>query len=505
MATREFSRRAVPGLAGAARLLIVSREPAALSAIWAAGEANAWEVELTGSGCEALERVQSGSAPDLVLLDVARGDADGLYALRWLRRVRPEVPVLLLAHPDDAARKVEALRLGATDYLLRPLDEQAIESAIVHHLALAGGRLQGDAPDEKVQQIGEDTFFVASSPIMRKLRAQAELLAQVDVPVLIVGESGSGKETTGRLIHQLSVRSGFRFRTMNCAALPADLLERQLFGSASAASGESLRGRDGNFELSEKGTILLEEVPEIPGDLQSRLLQVLQDKQFTRPGGHTAVDVDVRIMGTATGNLEQCLADKKLREDFYYHLSAFTVHVPPLRQRKEEIPLLLGYCMNQMARRYGLLAKSLSPTVLDACQAHSWPGNLAELQAFVKRLLVVGGDEESALRELRQHRDAARDRVTLPTPREKNGKLPEAVESDDQGLRFLVQSVKGETERNAIATALEQTRWNRKAAARLLKVSYRTLLYKIQQYHMTPPAEYFSSTWLGQIKGNDSR
>lgn len=502
MAMRELSRRAVSHSAGI-RLLVVSREPAALGALWALGEANGWEIELTNSGCEALERVQPGNGPDLVVLDLARGDADGLYTLRWLRRVRPDVRVLLLAYPEDAPQKLEAMRLGACDYLVRPIDDRALANAIRNQLKPVADALQLEIASEKVVQVSDGIFFVASSPVMRKLRAQAELLAQVDVPVLIVGESGSGKEATARLIHKLSVRSGFRFRRVDCAALPGDLLEHELFGDDSGPL-PATNGGEGKFELSEKGTLLLDDIAEAPSQLQGKLLQVLQEKQFVRLGGQTRVEVDVRIMATADGNLEQALREKKLREDLYYRLSAFTVQVPPLRQRREELPLLLGYCMNQMARRYGLPTRTFSPAVLEACQVHSWPGNLRELETFVKSYLVMGGDEDLALSELGQSWEG-RERAPLALDVDGvNHRGTDGAEADS-GLRSLVQSVKGETERGAIAAALEQTHWNRKAAARLLKVSYRTLLYKIQQYQMSPPANYLPSALMGQgAKGNGS-
>ena len=482
-----------------ARVLVVSREPAGLASLQAIGQANAWEIEITGSGCEALERVQSGSQPNLVLLDLAQGDADGLFTLRWLRRVRPGVPVVLLAHSGDAQQRTEAMRLGAHDYLVRPVHEKELEGVMRSHLASGPEGVDTEITSETVEQIGDDAFFVASSPIMRKLRAQAELLAQVDVPLLIVGESGSGKESTARLIHKLSVRSGFRFRKVNCAALPGDLLERELFGYEPGAFPGAVGGRPGKFELSQKGTILLDDIEEMPSHLQAKLLQVLQDKQFSRIGAENRVTVDVRIIAATEGNLEQALAEKKLREDLYYRLSAFTVHVPPLRQRKDEIPLLLGHSMNQMARRYGLATRTFSPAVIEACQAHAWPGNLRELESFVKRYLVMGENQELALHELGQDWEWESENAPLPlesAPRAAD----EAVESEEapSGLRSLVQSVKGETERNAIAAALEQTHWNRKAAARLLKVSYRTLLYKIQQYHMSPPATYLPASPLGQ-------
>jgi two-component system response regulator AtoC len=492
---KDFSKRNPGNGAEPARMLVVSREPSALGSLRTLGDANAWEMEITNSGCEALERVQSGGRPNLVVLDLARGDADGLYILRWLRRVRPDVPVVLLSHAEDARQEVEAIRLGAQDFLVRPIAEQQLEAAIRRHLGPA--HESAEEPNiERAEQVGNDMFFVAASPVMRKLRAQAQLLAQVDVPLLIVGEGGSGKEAIARLIHQLSVRAEFCFRKVNCAALPGDLLERELFGYEPGAFPEATRTRAGKFELSQKGTILLDDIKEMPPNLQAKLLQVLQEKQFSRLGGETRVDADVRIIAATNGNLERALAEKRLREDLYYNLSAFTVHVPPLRQRRQEIPLLLGHFMNRLARRYGLPTRTFSASVLDACRDYDWPGNLPELENFVKRYLVMG-DEEFAPGELEQDFELSERAPLALESGPRSGSEAVELEEPISGLRSLVQSVKGETERNAIAVALEQTHWNRKAAARLLKVSYRTLLYKIQQYHMSPPPTYLPSL-IGQ-------
>ena len=373
------------------RMLVVSRERSALHTLWAIGEANCWQMETATSGWEALDRVQSGTSPDVVLLDLARGDADGLHTLRWLRRVRPDLPVLVLSHADDADQRLEAIRLGAQDYLVRPLDEQQVETAIKGCLKAVGDNPESETGTDDIEPIGEDMFFVAASPTMRKLRAQAELLAQVNAPLLIVGESGSGKQLAARLIHKLSVRSGFRFIKLNCAALPADLLESELFGHEGALTGNG-RTKPSKFELCEKGTLFLDKITEMSLGLQAKLLHVMQEGYFVRLGGESRVAMDVRILASTDVNIEQAIADRKLREDLYYRLSAFTVHVPALRQRRDEIPLLLGHFMNQLAKRYGLPPRSFSPAVLEACQAYNWPGNLREVEQFVKRYLVAGDE-----------------------------------------------------------------------------------------------------------------
>jgi two-component system, NtrC family, response regulator AtoC len=333
---------------------------------------------------------------------------------------------------------------------------------------------------EGIESTGEELFFVSSGPVMRKLRERAELLAQVNVPILILGESGSGKEVAARLIHKLSVRSRFRFLKVNCAALPGELLESELFGSERGLPSAA-RAKQGKFELCRGGTILLDKIDEMPTALQAKLLQVLEHNQFFRLGSETALD-DVRILATTNMDIGRALSEKKLREDLYYRLSAFAIHVPPLRQRKDEIPLWLCHFMNRMSKHYRLPPRSIPANVVEWCQTYSWPGNLRELENFVKCYLVMG--EEALTASELMPKSNFPERI-IPTHERES--LGEAVSS----LKSLVRSAKDETEKNAIAGALEKTHWNRKAAARLLRTSYRALLYKIQQHHMTPP-EYLS-------------
>jgi two-component system, NtrC family, response regulator AtoC len=494
----------------AVRLLVVSKEPTVVRSLWSIGEANSWQLETVGSGWEALESVQAGVTPDLLLLDLPRGDADSLHILRWLRRLRPHLPIILLCYADDAGRRNEAIRLGAQDYLVRPVDDEQLETVIRGQLNSCIENVEMELASEDIEPIGEDAFFVGASPVMRKLRAQAELLAQASVPVLILGESGSGKDTAARLIHKLSVRSGSKFLKVNCSALSGEVIESELFGYERSDSTGAVRSKAGKLELCENGTVLLDEITEMPTSVQSKLLQVLQNKQFFRPGSGAAIDVDVRILAATSANIERAISEKKLREDLYYRLSAFTVQAPPLRQRKDELPLLLRHFMHHLAKHYGLPPRTFSPAVLDACQAYSWPGNLRELEEFVKRYLMMG-DKELIFATPAEHgnghgngkhhpgvaSDSGRERFGA----NRDGERP----SDLNSLKSLVQSVKCEAERNAIATALEKTGWNRKAAARLLRVSYRTLLYKIEQYHMSS-AETHPSAFSGNgLKGNGRR
>jgi DNA-binding NtrC family response regulator len=236
--------------------------------------------------------------------------------------------------------------------------------------------------------------------------------------------------------------------------------------------------------------VLLDEITEMPAELQARLVHVLQNNEFRKPGNAGTISGDVRILASTSTNLDRALAEKKLREDLYYRLSAFTVHVPPLRQRKDEIAILLRYLMHRMARYYGLPARELPNSVLEACQQHPWPGNLGELETFVKRFLVAG-DRDLTLREMEfdsvghQAHHAIASHAPMRAATEPYEEKSGQAQPGQKSLKSLVQSIKCEAERNAISAALEKTGWNRKAAARDLKVSYRTLLYKIEQYRMT--------------------
>ena len=203
------------------RLLIVSRESALLGPLWSVAEQNSWQIEAAGNPWDAVERVQSGVAPHLLLLDVPRGDGDSLHLLRWLRRLRPDLPVIVTCFPEDSGRKREATRLGAQEVLIRPFDEERLEAAIHRHL-MSPENEEAEVASEDIEQLGPDSFFISASPVTQKLRAQAELLAEADVPVLILGEPGSGKDTVARLIHKLSVRSGFNFLKVNCADMPGE-------------------------------------------------------------------------------------------------------------------------------------------------------------------------------------------------------------------------------------------------------------------------------------------
>jgi two-component system response regulator AtoC len=412
-----------------------------------------------------VERIQKGLQPELVLLDLLMPGIDGLQTLEQIRKLQPNAKVVMLSCVSDTKKVVQAIRLGAQDYITKPFQKAELDAVI----DLCLGKNQQNVVGE-VEELAEDTFFVAASPAMRKLRSQAALVANVDIPVLMLGESGTGKEVMARLIHNLSPRAHRTFLKVNCAAVPGDLLESELFGYEQGAFTGANHAKPGKFELCNKGTILLDEIGEMPPLLQAKLLHVLQDQTFSRLGGRSVIKVDVRILAATNINIPEAIANKRLREDLYYRLNAFTLNIPPLRERKEEIPVLLKQFMSRMAERYARPPLPLTPTLLQACQDYAWPGNIRELNNFVKRFLVLG-DERLAIHELE------------PKP---NGGAPmppgSVTNSDGGGLKSLGRSAKDEAEAEAIAKALDETNWNRKQAATILQISYKALLYKIRQY-----------------------
>ena len=344
----------------------------------------------------------------------------------------------------------------------------------------------------EIERISEELYFIAASPSTRRLRTQAQLLSQTDVPVLVTGEAGSGKTTAARLIHSLSIRSSFPFMRVNCAVLTSDLLENELFGYEHASANGRPESTLGKFEQCAKGTILLDEFDAMPGAVQRRLLKLLETGEFVRCGGQNPIRADVRIIAATCGDLELAAAEKRVQEELFYRLSAFELRVPPLRERHDEIPLLLGHLMNRLTRRYSVPAPHFSTALLDACQQYSWPGNLRELEIFAKRFMAHG-DEDAALHELHSrpnYGSASKGENGNGNGHAETSVHPSSLHTSEENssLKLLVRNAKGETERSAIAQALEQTHWNRKAAARLLNVSYRALLYKIQEYHLAPSA-----------------
>lgn len=470
---------------------MISREPATLFAVQSYLESSPYKLTGALSTVAALQRAHTSDAPDLILLDLPDTGADASHALSEIRTAYPAAALMVVSSRHDTRAQVEAIRLGA-GYLTKPLEQAELQLAVHRHLMLEVASSRPTQQPVAIEGLGTDQSFLVAGLAMRKVKVESELLADINAPVLIVGESGTGKELTARLIHKLSLRANRRFLKVNCAALPADLLESELFGYERGAFTGALRNKPGQFELCDKGTILLDEIGEMPAALQAKLLHVLQDKQFFRLGGETTINVDMRVLAATNVNIAEALAARKLREDLYYRLSVFTIYLPPLRERREEIPFLLQHFMDCLSRDFQRPQQPISPTLLDACMRHDWPGNLRELENLVKRYLVLG-DEQAAIEGLRVPRSST-ELVREAAPETERGVEPVANGGNgdthvSQNLKSVLRTLKAETEISIIKAALEHTHWNRKHAARLLNISYRGLLNKIRHHDLKPPVE----------------
>ena len=450
-------------------ILVVDDEPSMLRYMRTMLELDSFDVTTATNGVECLQILEKGVAPDLIFMDLLMPELDGLQTLEQVRKLRPAQKVVMLSCVSDTAKVVQAMRLGAQDYLTKPFEKHALDAVLTRYLTPRTATEVG-IPCE-IEELDEGHFFVAGTDAMKKIRAEIGLISNVDIPVLILGESGTGKEVIARLIHKRSQRAHRAFMKVNCAALPGDLLESELFGYEAGAFTGANKAKPGRFELCNKGTLLLDEIGEIPVQLQAKLLHVLQDGEFSRLGSRSSIKVDVRVLAATNIDVQQHIADKTFREDLYYRLNAFTVNIPPLRERREEIPVLLRHIMNRMAESYGRPPIEFSPQLLRACIEAPWPGNIRELNNFVKRFLILG-DESLAIEELRN---------STPVETIAPGVNPPS------DLKQMVRDMKDVAEMEAITKALVQSGWNRKRAAAKLKISYKALLYKVKQYKIHPP------------------
>lgn len=428
-----------------------------------------YHLSVFGEEKSLLDKLNNSSAPDLILLEWECMEKS-LTVLSHIRANLPDVPIVMLSCTSEVKDFEVVTRVGARGIVLKPFIDGNLESAIEEHLAAA----QKVIPAEPLEiPLDESHSFVRSSKRMCELQAQAALVAKSDIPVLILGESGTGKEILALYTHKMSNRAHRMFLKVNCAAMPADLLESELFGYEQGAFTGAVKTKPGKFEVCTGGTIFLDEIGEMPAILQAKLLQVLQDGTFSRLGSRSPMRVDVRVIAATNINMKAAIAAKAFREDLYYRLNGFSLSIPPLCERREEIPLLASYFMRKVAKKYGRSPLPLSPALLDGFGRYSWPGNLREMENVVNRYFILG-DERPILAEMSPY---------SPFRGDGNGS---GEGSDNAGLKQIVRSLKGEAEASAIAQMLESKGWNRKAAASELQISYKALLYKIKQYELAP-------------------
>jgi two-component system response regulator AtoC len=430
---------------------------------------------------------------------------NGLETLRALKTAKPDMQVIMLSGREQAQVIVEAVRLGAADYVVKPgdpegLGEIALDAAIKQ--AIERSRLVSELSDLR-RQLSDDQSeaFIGwgDSPAMRHVALIIEQVADSDVTVLIRGESGTGKELVARAIHQRSTRRAKPFVKVNCAALPAELLESELFGHEKGAFTGAATTRIGKFEQAHTGTIFLDEIGEMKPPLQAKLLHVLQDAEFTKLGSNKKVNIDVRVVAATNRDLERMMIDGEFREDLYYRLKVIEAVVAPLRDRRDEIRQLTDFFIARYSQRYNRPVRPLSDELRAKFMEYEWPGNVRELENMIKRFVILQ-DEQMVMNELSRPRPLPRSSVAaaaVAAPPPAYAAPPVAAEETDneepvvedappagqEGRRLAVVAREASlaAERAVISDTLRQVMWNRRKAAQMLGVSYKTLLNKIKE------------------------
>src|SRR4249920_1407045 len=458
------------------KILVVDDEPSIRKYLQTLLEVDGFEVEAVSSGKDALERVNGGERPDFIILDVLMPELNGIETLKELMQADRTLNVIMLSCSNEVGTVVEAIRIGAHDYLTKPFEKTELDAALLKSRKKKELVTENQALRDYCDRVTEDLSFLAASPQMVRIRQQILQIAPVDVPVFVCGESGVGKEVVARMIHMRSSRRNQAFIKVNCAALPGELLESELFGFEQGAFTGAVRSKPGKFEMANKGTIFLDEIAEMSTPLQAKLLHVLQDHQYSRLGGRHLIDTDVRVLAATNVDVQEAMKTGRFREDLYYRLNVLSILVPPLRERLVEIPLLFRHFLEKYSEKFGKPSQEPSQYLLDAAVKYPWPGNLRELENFVKRYVILE-DDEGSLREL----------IEMSKLRQKAAPREEPTLPREQGLKALVRGLKDEAEMEAIADALEKTRWCRKDAAKMLGISYKALLYKMRQFNLDTP------------------
>jgi two-component system, NtrC family, response regulator AtoC len=451
------------------RILVAEDELEVRGYLETALQCAGYSVEMAQDGDEALACLQSSrSRISAVLLDLIMPKRGGLETLREIRSIYADLPVIVLSGASSTINTVAAMKSGATDFLGKPVGHRELEEALGR--ALGAKTSPGSAPVRNAEA-GENAF-IGVNPRMRKLHCVVGEIGWSEASVLIQGETGSGKEVLARELHARSPRAKAPFLKLNCAALPSELVESELFGYERGAFTGAYQKKAGMFEMADGGTILLDEIGDMEVRLQAKLLQVLQDREFQRIGGKETIKVDIRVMAATHRDLEKAIQDGKFREDLFYRINLITLHVPALRERKEDIIPMAEFLIRRHCVK-GVAAPTISLELNHAMTNYHWPGNVRELENTVRKLIILR-DPGIIAQELN---DRIRLKRTVVSPVLEN----EAKAAQPATLLEQVTKANQQAEAETIILALQTTRWNRKRAAALLKVDYKALLYKMRK------------------------
>jgi two-component system nitrogen regulation response regulator NtrX len=447
-------------------ILIVDDEKAIQTSLQGVLEDEGYRVATVGSGPQALSRLVE-EAPDLVLLDIWMPGMDGLEVLSEIMRLRPDQTVVMISGHGTIETAVKATKLGAYDFIEKPLSLEKTLLAVAR--AIEHSRLEGEnqALRERLER-GQE--IVGQSPPIQELRRQIAIAAPTNGRVLIHGENGSGKELVARAIHTLSVRRGAPFVEVNCAAIPEELIESELFGHEKGAFTGSVSRRKGKFELGNGGTLFLDEVGDMSLKTQAKVLRVLEEQAFERVGGTEQIKTDVRVIAASNQNLPDLITAGRFRDDLFYRLNVIPVEVPPLRQRKTDIPLLVEHFIRVFSLENGKRPKTVSVEALAYFLAYDWPGNVRELRNLVERLVIMTPGEVIGPEDL------------PPPVRPKEAGLP----ADQVKERTLKEAREG-FERAYILSELRAQDWNMTRTSERLGIERSHLYRKLKTYRITPP------------------
>jgi two-component system, NtrC family, nitrogen regulation response regulator NtrX len=446
-------------------ILIVDDEPAIQSTLRGVLEDEGYRITAVGSGEDALA-VVGDESPDLVFLDIWMPGKDGLQTLADLKRQRPEVTVVMISGHGTIETAVKATRLGAYDFIEKPLSLE--KTLLIVSRALEHARLERENASLR-ERLEERRTIIGESPAIRQLREQIATAAPTNGRVLIHGENGSGKELVARAIHALSARNDRPFVEVNCAAIPEELIESELFGHEKGAFTGALSRRRGRFEMADGGTLFLDEIGDMSLKTQAKVLRALEEQAFERVGGRETIKVDVRVIAASNRNLSALLGSG-FREDLFYRLNVIPIEVPPLRVRKEDIPLLIDHFIRVVCVENGKRLKTLSGEALAYFMTYDWPGNVRELRNMVERLVIMAPADVIGVDD-------------LPTPLRPKEAAPAAVEARERSLR----DARDNFERAYILSELRANDWNMTRTAERLGIERSHLYRKIKVYGITPP------------------
>jgi two-component system response regulator AtoC len=467
-------------------ILLVEDEAEVRSYLEMSLRCEGYAVEATGDGEDALVCLRNAFPPiSAVLLDIIMPRQDGMETLREIRNTHPDLPVIMISGASSPLNVVEAMRRGATNFLGKPVNYEELRKVV--KLALEPKTAaRPEIAEKSSSQPPSEIVYISSNRKMQELQNLVGRIGWSEAPVLIQGETGVGKEVFARQLHARSPRANKPFLKLNCAALPSELVESELFGYERGAFTGAMQKKPGIFEQADGGTILLDEIGDMDYKLQAKLLHVLQDREFQRLGGKDVIRVDVRIMAATHCDLETAMATRAFREDLYYRLSVINLHLPPLRECREDVVPLLEYLLRKYSSPQAPIP-FLTPHVRQSLALYDWPGNVRELENFARKLLVLK-DPEKLLNELLaapSRRAAASEILAKPVAETVPIRAP---------ILEQVTKAKEQAETEAILAALHSTRWNRKQAAAVLKIDYKALLYKMKKLGIEDKVATFSSS-----------